>query len=246
MKKYPEYYKRKKLPEGNGYQYECTKCLDEQKYTTKSQASMIRHIWQHEPQNFNCPICSKACENEFALYKHKKAEHPEMTSQHNRTKSANKISFKNTITNTGNVNLKKLSYPLMNILNNVDFSMLTQSTLSTESIDNQSKQYYKPMDQMEPISLVMHEKDCYDLKYMDSINKQNTEPIIKMKTSRRNLQFKKYKYKNSKSCPDMESIVDNYEEYIAKNHNEALTRDMLMQMIMTNPQIAPNLTADDL
>lgn len=103
MKKYPEYYNRKKLPEGNGYQYECTKCLGEQKYTTKSQASMIRHIWQHEPQNFNCPICLKPCENEFALYKHKKAEHPEMTSQHNRTKSASKNSFKNNISNPGNI-----------------------------------------------------------------------------------------------------------------------------------------------
>ncbi|KAH7639478.1 hypothetical protein HUG17_3511 [Dermatophagoides farinae] len=81
LKKFPDYYRRQRMPDGSpGYQYVCLKCMDEQSYATKSQASMIRHIWQHKPQNFHCPICMFPCENEFALYKHKKHKHPESTS----------------------------------------------------------------------------------------------------------------------------------------------------------------------
>lgn len=99
--------------------------------------------------------------------------------------------------------MKKISYPFL-INPNVEFPMLTQSSLNMESIDNQSvpnvidqpKEYYNPMDQLEPISLVMYGKDCYDPKYENCFDKPNNsvhiEPIIK--TSRRNLQFKKYKY----------------------------------------------------
>ncbi|OTF77198.1 hypothetical protein BLA29_012578, partial [Euroglyphus maynei] len=89
LKKFPGYYRRQRMPDGSpGYQYVCLKCIDEQSYATKSQASMIRHIWQHKPQDFQCQICLFPCENEFALYKHKKNKHPESTSQHNRTKSS--------------------------------------------------------------------------------------------------------------------------------------------------------------
>lgn len=81
LKKHESDYIRSKGPDG--YHYKCANC-DE--YTTKSQASMVRHIWTHKKQNFRCD-CGDSFENEFSLYKHKKTKHPELTSQHNRASS---------------------------------------------------------------------------------------------------------------------------------------------------------------
>ena len=84
LKKHESDYVRSKGPDG--YHYKCVNC-DE--YTTKSQASMVRHIWTHKKQNFRCD-CGDTFENEFSLYKHKKTTHPELTTHHTRTSSKNK------------------------------------------------------------------------------------------------------------------------------------------------------------
>lgn len=81
LKKHENDYVRDKS--SDGYHYRCTNCPD---YTTKSQASMVRHIWTHKKQNFRCD-CGEIFENEFSLYKHKKNTHPELTTQHNRSNS---------------------------------------------------------------------------------------------------------------------------------------------------------------
>ncbi|KAH9403247.1 hypothetical protein TYRP_015130 [Tyrophagus putrescentiae] len=82
LKKHEADYARSKGPDG--YHYKCVNC-DE--YTTKSQATMVRHTWTHKKQHFRCDNCFENFENEFSLYKHKKTTHPESTSQHNRASS---------------------------------------------------------------------------------------------------------------------------------------------------------------
>ncbi|KAH9399970.1 hypothetical protein TYRP_017540 [Tyrophagus putrescentiae] len=82
LKKHEADYARSKGPDG--YHYKCVNC-DE--YTTKSQATMVRHTWTHKKQHFRCDNCFENFENEFSLYKHKKTTHPETTSQHNRASS---------------------------------------------------------------------------------------------------------------------------------------------------------------
>lgn len=89
LKKHEQDYIRSKGPDG--YHYKCANC-DE--YTTKSQASMVRHIWTHKKQHFRCD-CGDMFENEFSLYKHKKTTHPELTTQHNRSSSKNSNAKKN-------------------------------------------------------------------------------------------------------------------------------------------------------
>lgn len=212
LKKYQDFYRRTK--ESDGYHYKCIKCND---YDTKSQASMVRHIWTHEKQEFKCE-CGIVLENEFALYKHKKKQHPESTSQHNRSKSTHSKMENKIPTNVMPVDNDVMINSFLS--NNFaaaiqsNFEQIQQQQTSQQSQTHpplQPTPYQNPQESITNYQYPIQQPSTSQLP-----NETRTEPVKKESRSRRSLQFKSYKYQTNEQfsnesdseCSEQSLIVD--------------------------------------